>query len=679
MSKKLTFFLIAVLVVGLLPMAAATAQDDETVTTAVIPPALVSPFHVAVQDGAVEKAEELGWNIITQSPERETDFEAQVAIVEQVVQQGVDILGVNPINADAMIAGVRVANEAGIPVTMHNMITPIAEGDVVEYIGYDQWGGASNLAAYTCGLLAGKQGVDVAEATGKVFILTGIPGFHANRRTGGFKYGLEQNCPNVEVVGEQTAEWEREKALQLATTALQQNPDIDVFFGNSDEMAIGAALAAQQLGLTVGEDIFSVGIDGNDVTLDLIREGTVTATLGVYPKRMGETVIVQQNKILNGENVPYILLTPSTVVDLENLDAYIAGDTWTDPVEGQPEVDNGEPTVPEGDMGGEAEATIYEGATTAVIPPALVSPFHVAVQDGAVEKAGEYGWEIITQSPERETDFEAQVAIVEQVVQQGVDILGVNPINADAMIAGVRVANEAGIPVTMHNMITPIAEGDVVEYIGYDQWGGASNLAAYTCGLLAGKQGVDVAEATGKVFILTGIPGFHANRRTGGFKYGLEQNCPNVEVVGEQTAEWEREKALQLATTALQQNPDIDVFFGNSDEMAIGAALAAQQLGLTVGEDIFSVGIDGNDVTLDLIREGTVTATLGVYPKRMGETVIVQQNKILNGENVPYILLTPSTVVDLENLDAYIAGDTWTDPVEGQPEIDNGEPTVPEM
>ncbi len=316
--------------------------------------------------------------------------------------------------------------------------------------------------------------------------------------------------------------------------------------------------------------------------------------------------------------------------------------------------------------------------TVAVIPPALVSPFHVTVLDGAIRQAKKYGWNIITQSPERETDFEAQVAIMEQVVQQGVDAISVNPINADAMIVGVRVANEAGIPVLMHNMITPVAEGDVVEYIGYDQWGGAANLACYVCGVLADKAGVDRAEVSGKVFILTGIPGFHANRRTGGFTYGLEHNCPHVQVVGEQTAEWEREKALQVATAALQQTPDIDVFYGNSDEMAIGAALAAEQLGLEIGQDIFAVGIDGNDVTLDLIREGTITATLGAYPKRMGVVVIEQMNKLLNGEEIPYILLTPSEVVDIHNLDAYVAGDTWTDPVEGVPEIDNGEPTVPD-
>jgi ribose transport system substrate-binding protein len=313
-----------------------------------------------------------------------------------------------------------------------------------------------------------------------------------------------------------------------------------------------------------------------------------------------------------------------------------------------------------------------------VIPPSLTSPFHVAILEGVETRAAEYGWEVFTRTPARETDFEAQVAIVEQAVEQEVDALSVNPISSEAMIKGVLAANEADIPVFMHNLITPIPEGEVVEYIGYDQWGGAADLAAYVCTLLAEQAGVDTADVEGQVFILTGIAGFHSNRRTGGFKYGLEKNCPHVEVVGEETAEWERQKGFEVALAALEDNPDINVFYGNSDEMAIGAALAAQQLGYEINEDVFSVGIDGNDITLDLIRDGIVTATLGVYPNRMGTVVIEQMNKVLTGEQVPPILVTPSQVVDASNLDAYIAGDTWSEPLEGAPEIDNGLPTIPD-
>ncbi len=62
----------------------------------------------------------------------------------------------------------------------------------------------------------------------------------------------------------------------------------------------------------------------------------------------------------------------------------------------------------------------------------------------------------------------------------------------------------------------------------------------------------------------------------------------------------------------------------------------------------------------------------------MGVTVIDQMQRILNGEEVPEITLTPSVVVTPENLEEYLAGTLWTEPVAGAPEIDNDEPTVPE-
>jgi ribose transport system substrate-binding protein len=52
--------------------------------------------------------------------------------------------------------------------------------------------------------------------------------------------------------------------------------------------------------------------------------------------------------------------------------------------------------------------------------------------------------------------------------------------------------------------------------------------------------------------------------------------------------------------------------------------------------------------------------------------------KVLNGEEVPEITLTPSVVVTPENLDAYLAGELWTEPVAGAPELDNDQPTIPE-
>jgi ribose transport system substrate-binding protein len=302
---------------------------------AIVPPGFTSPFHVALKDSAVSAGEEIGWKVDVVAAENENDFAGQVAVVEQELQKNISAISINPIDARAIVTAVREANKAHIPVFMHNLITPVSNGKVEEYIGYDQWNGAAKLARHTCNLLHNQ---------GNVYILMGIPGFHTNRRTQGFEWGLKQNCPGVTVVGKQTADWDRTKAIEVATAALQQHPEINVFYGNSDEMGIGACIAAKKLGRKVNQDIWCLSIDGNAVTLDLINRGEMTATLGVYPDRIGATVIEQMQKYLNGEAIPYILETSSIVVDQGNVEEYKAGTTWMEPISGSPELDNGLPT-----------------------------------------------------------------------------------------------------------------------------------------------------------------------------------------------------------------------------------------------------------------------------------------------------------------------------------------------
>jgi ABC-type sugar transport system substrate-binding protein len=323
------------------------AQDEGSKTVGFVPPALTSPFHVAMAQGATDAGTAKGWTVDVQAPTAEGDFAAFVTTVEQLLEKGVDGLSINPIGTDSAVTAVKAANDKGVPIIAHNFITPFSEGQVDSYIGYDQWGGAEKLAAYTCELLAGKYGTTPAETTGKVYILLGIDSIFSHRRTGGFKAGLEKNCPNVQVVGEQTANWLRQDGQAVAAVAWQADPDIDVFYGNSDEMAIGAALAGEQLGKVINKDFFAVGIDGNPPTLDLLKEGKFSATLGVDPYNMGVTTMDTLEKIFNGEEVPLITLTPSVVVSPDNLDAYLAGELWTEPVAGSPELDNGLPTVPE--------------------------------------------------------------------------------------------------------------------------------------------------------------------------------------------------------------------------------------------------------------------------------------------------------------------------------------------
>ncbi len=310
----------------------------------------------------------------------------------------------------------------------------------------------------------------------------------------------------------------------------------------------------------------------------------------------------------------------------------------------------------------------------AIVPPGMTSPFHVAIADSAKAEGAKLGWKVEVQATANENDVAGQVTLVQQLLEMHVQAVSINSLEPEAIAPVVRAANAKNVPVFIHNSLTPLPEGIVTSYIGYDQWAGAAKLGRYTCQLLANKYGTTAEQAHGKVYILLGIDGFHAHRRTQGYIAGLTE-CPAVQVVGEQNAEWDREKGANVATAALLQTPDIDVFYGNSDEMGIGAALAAEKLGLRINRDFFALSIDGNDPTLDLIKSGQYTATLGVDPTRMGQVVIATMNKVFQGQRVPQFIETPSVVVDASNVGAYTAGKTWTAPIVGSPELDNGQPS----
>lgn len=292
--------------------------------------------------------------------------------------------------------------------------------------------------------------------------------------------------------------------------------------------------------------------------------------------------------------------------------------------------------------------------TVAILPPGLESPFHKATVDGAKKAAGELHWKVLVQAPPKESDFNEQISIVSGMVTQRVNAMSICAIDDKAIGPAIVQANQAGIPTFIHNSITPVEKGKVVEYIGYNQYEGGRKCGEYAANLLKGK---------GKVVIIMGIPGFHNTERTGGFKDALKR-YPGIEIVAEQPADWQREKAINVAAQALERTPDIALFFGASDEMAIGASLAAREK----GKKVYTIGIDGNPNTLDAIGKGQVTATLGVYPEKMGETIVAQMKKALGGEKIPAFLETPGVIVDRQNLADYQAGRLWTQPIAGKAE-----------
>jgi ABC-type sugar transport system substrate-binding protein len=309
------------------------------------------------------------------------------------------------------------------------------------------------------------------------------------------------------------------------------------------------------------------------------------------------------------------------------------------------------PLSGEGQPGGSSEAP---RKTIAYLPSGMTSPFYSQAAQSASQAAEKYGWNLEAQAPPAETDFNGQVAIFENFVAKKVDGILFAAIDDKVLGPSILKANKAGIPIVVFNSLTPQQSGEIAGYVGYNQY-----KAGHAVGEYAGR----ILKGAGEVLVIRGVPGYHDTLRSKGF-YDALQAFPKIKVVDEQTGDWVRDRSINIAAEALRAHPEIDLVFGVNDEMAIGASIAAKN----AGKAVYTIGIDGNPNTMDEIERGNLTATLAAFPDKIGEAAIEQMHKLLSGQPIERYLETPSVIVDRSNLEAYKAGELWTEPVASGPE-----------
>ncbi|CEK13517.1 ribose-binding protein [Chthonomonas calidirosea] len=283
---------------------------------AVVSPAKTSPFHVTLAAAAAEEAKRLGLPpIIDQAPSSESDYTGQVALVQDIIQRHPAAISVCGINPQALVNIIKNCNRAHIPIFVHNQISPVeGGGQVVSYIGYDEYEGGRKCGEEAAELLKQKYGA----YRGNVAILDGEPGDHTNLRAGGFKDALKK-YPDIHIVAEQNGHWLRADGTAITRDWLQRFPNLDLVFGCSDEMALGAAKAARD----AGRQLLTIGIDGNRPSLEAIRDGKYTACLATQPDLIGKAVIDTINDYLSGKKVPPVVKTPCVIVTKANVAQFL--------------------------------------------------------------------------------------------------------------------------------------------------------------------------------------------------------------------------------------------------------------------------------------------------------------------------------------------------------------------
>lgn len=265
-------------------------------------------FMTYVRNGLDEAAKKDGVQI--QFEDAQGDVVRQLNQVQGFINQKVDAVIVLPVDTSATANITRAAVEAKTPlvyVNRHPDERTLPKG-VVTVASNDIEAGQLQMR-YLAEKLGGK---------GNLAIIMGDLAQNATHdRTEGVKQVLK-DFPGIKVVEQQSAEWQRNKGMDLTSNWLLAGSRFDAIVANNDEMAIGAAMALQQAGKAKGE-IAIVGIDGLPDGLAAIKRGMLVASVFQDPKAQATSAVQAALKMIKGEPVEAEVWVPFQLIKPEQL------------------------------------------------------------------------------------------------------------------------------------------------------------------------------------------------------------------------------------------------------------------------------------------------------------------------------------------------------------------------
>ncbi|MCD8350565.1 MAG: sugar ABC transporter substrate-binding protein [Planctomycetaceae bacterium] len=269
---------------------------------------LQSDFFNQVRRGAEEQAAKRGVDLIV--VEARGDATTQVDQIQDLLAREIDALLITPAGATAAAVPIRACRAKGVPVVTVDRNPPDAPGD--SFIAADSFGGCVELGKWVIEKTGGKGTIGVIQ--GQLGTTPEID------RRGGLMKALE-SAPEIKVVEQAADSWDQEDGFSVAQDLLQANPDITVFHGRCDALALGAAQAVRLAGLS--GKILVVGFDGDEGGLVAVKEGVLDLTMTQQSQRFGRLGIDTCIDLIEGRKVPEMQLIPVTPTTKENVDEFI--------------------------------------------------------------------------------------------------------------------------------------------------------------------------------------------------------------------------------------------------------------------------------------------------------------------------------------------------------------------
>jgi erythritol transport system substrate-binding protein len=278
--KKLATIIVTLCIV----LAASTigfAQSKGTI--AVIMPPHDNPFFKAEAVGAETKAKELGYEVW--SVQHGDDPNKQMELFDAAIAKKVVAIILDNAGADATVAAVQKAKDAGIPSFLIDREITKAGVAVSQIISNNFQGAQAGAEEFV--KLMGEKGTYI-ELVGKE------SDTNAGIRSKGYHDIIDQ-YPDLKMLAQESSNWSQKEAFEDMQTLLQANPDAKGVICGNDTMAMGAMAALKAAGKG---NVIVVGFDGSNDVRDSIIAGDIKATVLQPCYREAEMAVEQADKFI---------------------------------------------------------------------------------------------------------------------------------------------------------------------------------------------------------------------------------------------------------------------------------------------------------------------------------------------------------------------------------------------
>jgi inositol transport system substrate-binding protein len=238
------------------------------------------------------------------------DLQTQLDHIDNFIAQKMNAIIVQPADTAAIVPGIEKANKAGIPVIS---IVSRSGGGKSIYVGTN----------YTdAGILQAEYMIKALPQNAKIVYMQGQPGFdHSRDRRTGFLDTLKKSRPDVTVLADQTANYDRAQGMKLMEDWIQAFPQIDGVICANDQMALGALQALRIANRDKG--VLIAGVDATDEACLEVSKGGFAMTVLQSAPLIAQGCYDVIKKLKAGETVTSDLIIAQLPVTKDNVKDYL--------------------------------------------------------------------------------------------------------------------------------------------------------------------------------------------------------------------------------------------------------------------------------------------------------------------------------------------------------------------